>query len=526
MSSSRRETGALVIGTGLAGCAAAMQLSDAGAEVLLVTRAEEPSDTASSLAQGGIVYRAEGEDETSLVEDILSTGGGICNRPAVELLAKEGPALVEEILMDRLRIRFDQNDAGGISLAGEAAHSVRRILHIGDQTGRDIEAAFLRELSSRKNVTIWASHTAVDLLTLSHHSTDPQDFYRPPRCVGAYLFDRRACEVKTVLSRETILATGGLGQLYLHTTNPPGARGDGLAMAYRTGTRIMNLEYVQFHPTALYRETRERPLISEALRGEGARLLNHAGEEFLKRHDPRGALAPRDIVARGIHDEMLREGVQWVYLDISRKPADWIRQRFPWAYRECMARGIDITRQPIPVVPAAHYSCGGVAVDLDGNTSLAGLKAVGEVSCTGVHGANRLASTSLLEGLVWGAAAGRDLASRVGRRTTLSRRLMDSIPDWVHLADEENEDPALIAQDWATIRSTMWNYVGISRTESRLHRAFEDMRALNKRLHDFYKRTRVTKELVQLFHGCQAAYIVTLAAHRNPVTMGCHYRVD
>lgn len=511
------ETDCLIIGTGISGCAAAMEAAQKGIDVLLVTRAKDPGETASAMAQGGIVYQSDTEDRDQLFEDILGAGAGIGNRPAIEILTKEGPELVERILIKELKIRFDRNESGGISLAGEAAHSVPRILHIGDQTGQDMEKAFLNDLKGRKNVTVLSSHTAIDLLTLAHHSKNAQDFYKRPRCVGAYVYDQKKKAVKTILAKETVLATGGLGQLYLHSTNPPAARGDGLAMAYRTGARIMNLEYVQFHPTALYRKTSERPLISEALRGEGARLVNHAGKEFMKRYDRRGALAPRDIVARGIHDEILREGIPWVYLDISHKKGEWIRKRFPWAYKECKRYGIDITKEPVPVVPAAHYSCGGVAVDLDGNTTIENLKAIGEVACTGVHGANRLASTSLLEDLVWGVRAGRDLVQRIEK----GKYRFPGIRPWK--GEKEEVDWELMAQDWLTIKHTMWNYVGLVRTPKRLDRADRIFGELGDEVRRFYSNSLVSDDLIGLRNGVLNAKLICTAARRNRQSLGCHY---
>ncbi|MFH1262192.1 MAG: L-aspartate oxidase [Pseudomonadota bacterium] len=511
------ETDCLVIGSGLAGCSAALEMVDAGLAVTMITRAKEPADTASAMAQGGIVYRAEGEKPEKLVRDIVEAGAGLCKVEAVELLARDGPSLVREILIERLQVNFDRTKSGEVEFTEEAAHSVPRILHMGDQTGADLESAFLNHLKKRKEIAILTEHTAVDLLTLAHHAIDRQEFYKPPRCFGAFVLDQKKRQVKPILARETVLATGGLGQLYLHTTNPLGARGDGVAMAYRTGARIMNLEYIQFHPTALYRRTSERPLISESLRGEGARLLNHAGEEFMKRYDPRGALAARDIVARGIHDEMLREGVQWVFLDISHKPADWIRTRFPWAHGECLKQGIDITKEPIPVVPAAHYSCGGVAVDLDGSTTIENLKAVGEVACSGVHGANRLASTSLLEDLVWGVRAGRD----IGRRVKGAKYRFPEIRPWQD--ETEPVDRDLLAQDWMTIKHTMWNYVGLIRTPKRLDRAQRILRSLSDEVERFYAHSVLSDELIGLRNGVFCAHLILTAARRNRQSRGCHY---
>jgi L-aspartate oxidase len=297
-------------------------------------------------------------------------------------------------------------------------------------------------------------------------------------------------------------------------------------MAYRAGGRIENAEFVQFHPTALYHRTERRFLITEAMRGEGARLVNASGEPFMHRYDPRADLAPRDIVARAIVEEMLSTGSDCVFLDAANYVEHNLETRFPTIFQRCLNLGIDIRRQPIPVVPAAHYFCGGVLADLNGRTTLERLYSVGECNCTGVHGANRLASTSLLEALLWGRNAALNIHGRLGRRAALNKRLRDSIPDWNPLGDEKNDDPALIAQDWTTLRNTMWNYVGITRTSSRLQRAHDEMRDLWRHVSDFYKRTPLSKPLVDLFHGCQAGYVVTMAARRNKQSVGCHYRID
>jgi L-aspartate oxidase len=364
--------------------------------------------------------------------------------------------------------------------------------------------------------------SAVDLLTLSHHSLDPVDVYEPPTCFGAFVLLRDTGEVVPIFARETVLATGGLGRLFLHTTNPNGARGDGIAIAYRAGARVINLEYIQFHPTALYHPQAERFLISESVRGEGGELIRRDGTRFMKRYHPRGSLAPRDVVARAIHEEMLERGEECVYLDITHRDPEWVRHRFPHIHAKCLEHGIDITRQPIPVVPAAHYSCGGVAVDLEGRTSMRRLRAVGEVSCTGLHGANRLASTSLLEGLVWGTAAGESIAREMKRRREAPRT--PRIEPWRH--ETEPVDPALILQDWLTIKHTMWNYVGLMRTTKRLERALAFLRELQLEIEEFYARARLSDALLGLRNGCQAAVAVTYAAIQNRVSRGCHYRVD
>jgi L-aspartate oxidase len=370
------------------------------------------------------------------------------------------------------------------------------------------------------NVTMLTGRTAIDLLTLSHHSLNPLDVYAPPTCVGAYVLDHAARHVELLMAKETILATGGLGRIFLHTTNPAGACGDGVAMAYRAGARCINMQFVQFHPTTLYHGS-ERFLISESLRGEGARLVDAAGREFMVAYHPDGSLAPRDIVARGIHQMMHETGARCAYLDISHKPADWIRSRFPGISAKCREVGIDITTQPIPVVPAAHYSCGGIAVDDWGRSSMHRLRAVGEVSCTGLHGANRLASTSLLECLVWGTRAGEDVARAIASGGDY---YLPEIAPWQY--ETEAVDPALVAQDWLTIRQTMWNYVGLVRTRKRLDRAQQILRELHLEVGRFYARSELNDGLIGLRNGIQAALVVLLAATEARESRGCHYRVD
>ena len=323
-----------------------------------------------------------------------------------------------------------------------------------------------------------------------------------------------------------MLATGGVGQIFLHSTNAPGCVGSGVSMAFRAGVSLANLEFMQFHPTAMYEErSHRRSLITEAMRGEGARLLDVHGKPFMARHDKRGDLAPRDIVALAMMEEMLHNGAPCLFLDATAIPKD-LPEAFHTVFKTCREAGIDIRREPIPVVPAAHYFCGGVLADTRGRTSMGGLYAIGECACTGLHGANRLASASLLEGLVWGVSCGQDISRRLRREKSLPSKLRAAIPDWCHEGDDRRDDPALVAQDWTNIRNTMWNYVGISRTGARLRRAFEDMRDLVRHIHDFYKHTRISQRLVDLFHGSQTAYVITQAAMRNPRSIGCHHRTD
>ena len=427
--------------------------------------------------------------------------------------------------MEHADVEFDRNEAGDLVFGLEAAHSRRRILHVGDTTGRAIMAGLLRALDARPNIELLTDHTAVDLLTFPHHARDPRAVYEPVTCHGAYVLQRETGNVIPIRARTTVLATGGLGQIYQNTSNPPGARGDGLAMAYRAGARVENAEYVQFHPTTLHRPGATQFLISEAVRGEGARLLTPGEDPFMERYAPeQQELAPRDVVARAIYWEMLEHDYPHVLLDIaSQMEAEAIRERFPGIYRRCRAEGIDITEEPIPVVPAAHYFCGGVLVDLWGRTSLEGLYAVGEVSCTGVHGANRLASTSLLEGLVWGDRAARDIREN---RSEAMCPDADAVEPWDDSGLIYDADPSLIQGDLRTIQTLMWHYVGLIRSEHRLNRAIRELRHLWFEIEEFYRKAHLTDALIGLRNSVVAALLVARAARRNPVSRGCHYRDD
>jgi len=516
------QTDVLVIGSGLGGLAAAWDAAKHGCEVTLLTRASQPEDSNTYRAQGGIIYRGQGEAPEKLVADILSAGAALSAVAAASLLSQEGPRLVKDILIDELRVPFDPSpdDPGEFDLTSEAGHSIPRIIHYKDQTGFSIERAFFERVQAHPKVKVVANATAVDLLTASHHSVEPTDVYRPLTCVGAYVLDQKTGKVFSILAKETILATGGLGSVFLHTTNPPGARGDGIAMAYRAGARCINMQYIQFHPTALL-----APdgcfLISETVRGEGGRLVDRHGKEFMQRFHPAGSLAPRDVAARAIYQTMLESGEPCVYLDITHKPADQLRKRFPAIYAVCMERGIDLTREPVPVVPAAHYSCGGIATDDCGRTTVDRLRAVGEVACTGLHGANRLASTSLLECLVWGTRAG----AQAGERIRCGNEFyFPQVADWRY--EHEPADPALISQDWLTIQQTMWNYVGLIRSEKRLNRAMRVLRELDLEIARFYEKCEISDSIIGLRNGILTSLLILEAADQARESRGCHYRID
>ncbi len=516
------ETEVLILGCGIAGGTAALTLADAGVPVTVVTRGKAPEATNTYWAQGGVIYTAQDDSPALLVEDILRAGAGHCYEPAVRLLAEAGPSAVRRVLFERLAVPFDHATNGALSLTLEGGHTLPRIVHAADATGKAIEIALLNTLARHPNVTLLTGHTAVDLLTPSHHSRNRQHSYEPRTCVGAYLLAQESGQVIRCLAKKTVLATGGLGQIFLRTTNPIGARGDGLAMAYRTGVRVINAEFVQFHPTAFYDEGGARFLVSEAVRGAGARLVDGDGVPFMGKYAPEWQdLAPRDVVAQSIHREMLEKDLPNVYLDLaSYLPREQIVAKFPTIYARCLDYGVDISTELIPVVPASHYSCGGIWVDEWGQTDRHNLYAIGEVSCTGVHGANRLASTSLLEGLVWGERAAQHILPTLPIATRFDA---DEIPAWL-APGNESADPALISQDMSSIKHIMWNYVGLVRTTPRLERALRELNGLETEIEQFYRKTRLSDDLIGLRNAVRTALIVTNAAWQNKRSMGCHYR--
>ena len=521
-----KTTDVLIIGSGIAGAAAALKLAkDPSLHIIMITREADPHESNSNYAQGGIIHRGADDSAELLVQDILAAGAGASLPEAARILAEEGPPRLENLLLTEAAIGFDRGAGGELAFGQEAAHSRRRILHVGDGTGHSIMLGLMAAVRRQPNIELLTNATAVDLITYPHHSRDPLDTYKPITCYGAYVFDRNGRAIHRTLARTTVLATGGLGRIYRNTTNPPGARGDGLAMAHRAGANIINAEYIQFHPTALAVPGAEGFLISEAVRGEGGTLLTPTGEPFMHKYDPQWKdLAPRDVVARAIHREMEAHGYSYVLLDIgTHMPAEKIRARFPNIYAECLRVGIDMTRESIPVVPAAHYSCGGVAVDAWGASSIQNLYAVGEVSCTGLHGANRLASTSLLEGLVFGERAAEHIAGWVAGGFLPQP---DDIPPW----DESNlihdSDPALIQGDMQTIQNVMWHYVGLIRSGDRLSRAIRELRHLQNEIETFYRKTKLSDGLIGLRNAVEAALIVAQAARHNRQSRGCHFRTD
>src|SRR5213075_2095898 len=487
--------------------------------VAVITK-RKGADTNTAWAQGGIACVTSDEDSFELhVRDTLEAGAGLCDEAVVRTVVTEGPERIRELT--ELDVQFDQREVSGhhreLDLGKEGGHSKRRVLHVRDATGQEIEERLLHELAKRPNVDLWENHMAVDLITAAKLGFATED-----RCLGVYVLDEKTEEVETIRSdRGTVLATGGCGKVYLYTTNPDIATGDGVAMAWRAGAVIANMEFIQFHPTCLFHAKAKSFLISEAVRGEGGILRNNRGEDFMKRYDPRGSLASRDIVARAIDAEIKRAGAKCVFLDITDKSPEFIRERFPHIYETCLGFGIDMSKQPIPVVPAAHYQCGGIKTDVNGATTLPGLYAVGEVGCTGMHGANRLASNSLLEGLV---VAHRAATAAV--HTRLTRKHKIPLPEWKSGNVQDVDEPVVIYHNWDEIRRLMWDYVGIVRTDKRLQRASARLRNLQREIREFYWNFKVSVDLLELRNLATVAALIVDSALSRKESRGLHFTLD
>ena len=508
-------TDCLVIGAGLAGSAYALHAAQAGFRVELLSLGA-PLESNSDWAQGGIIYDPAA-DPHPLAQDIMEASDHTSNPAAVEQMVREGPGALKELLLDDLRVDFDRDAAGELELAREGGHGVRRIIHAKDRTGHAILTAVAGRVDASPGLTRRSGYVALELLTLSRNSSDPRDRFQPLTCFGCYALESGAGRIVAFTAKKTILATGGLGGIFLHHTNQPGTVGHGVAMAHRAGARLIDLEYVQFHPTTFQGGPAPHFLITEALRGEGAMLVDGRGRRFLDAVDPRGSLAPRDIVARAIARHLAKTGDPSVFLDLSALRPDFVQRRFPAISQHCRAQGLDLAHDPIPVVPAAHYSCGGVHADLAGRTNIRHLGAIGETACTGLHGANRLASTSLLENLVGARAAARaDLAELPAGEFRIPAPKVWESPT-------QTADPLLLRQDLRLIQQTMWNYAGIIRSPRRLERARRILLELQEGIQGFYRDCRPVRELVELHNAVQSALLVVQAATLNPVSKGCHY---
>lgn len=513
----------LVIGSGIAGLSFALKAAQHGSVAVVTKGAPEESNTA--WAQGGLACVISAEDSFDLhIKDTITAGAGLCNEAVVRTVVTEGPDRVRDLT--QWGVHFDEKEDTAQSLGVlpfdlgmEGGHSKRRILHSRDTTGREIEQRLLEALSQKKNVTLMPRHMAIDLITSAKLG-----FATENRVLGVYVLDESTGEVHTIQSPCVVLATGGCGRVYRYTTNPTVATGDGVAMAWRAGATIANMEFIQFHPTCLFHPQARTFLISEAVRGEGGVLVNSKNESFMEKYHPLASLAPRDIVARAIDSEIKRTGEPCVYLDLTHRPKDFITSRFPHIYNTCLALGIDLTQDPIPVVPAAHYQCGGVQTDKDGATNIRGLYAIGEVGCTGLHGANRLASNSLLEAVVMAHRAYQQCLLREPRTMKSAEALQ--LPEWEASTTSDVDEMVVIYHNWDEIRQLMWDYVGIVRTNKRLKRAAARLRNLQTEIQEFYWGFKITPEIIELRNLATVASLIVDSARTRHESRGLHFTLD
>ncbi|MBN2544469.1 MAG: L-aspartate oxidase [Spirochaetes bacterium] len=514
----------IIIGSGISGLTAGILLKESGFDTVVLTKTDNIEESNTQYAQGGIIAWKNEDSPEKLSNDIINAGDKYNNLSAVKEFSDNAPKLVFDFLIDKIGIDFSKDNNNNIDYTGEAAHSIRRIVHYSDHTGEKIEKSLVNYAKKIK-LNVLTSSTSIDLITNYQHSKDIQELYKEREVMGVYVLDNKSKEITPLFAYNVILATGGLGNLYQYTTNPPSATGDGLSMAYKTGADIINTEFIQFHPTSLFHKDIKRFLISESLRGEGARLIDHKGKEFMSKYHSLKDLAPRDIVARAIYEEIYKNGVEYMYLDLYNyyKGKEPIEKRFSKIYNTCLKGGIDITKSPIPIVPASHYFCGGVKIDLSGRTTIKNLYAIGEISCSGLHGANRLASVSLLEGLYWAKKACEDIISK---KNHIKNDRFNNIKDWKTPKKAVEFDPILIDQDWRVIKLTMWNYAGIIRTKSGLSRAIADLSYYAHRIYKFYKEAKLDKSIIELRNAITNSQIIVNAALRNEKTIGCHYLIN
>jgi L-aspartate oxidase len=523
------KTDVLVIGSGIAGLMYAIKVAEHGTVALVTKKAA--MDSSTNLAQGGIASVFGSTDSFDMhIDDTLASGDGLCNRDVVARVVKAGPARITELMQMGVQFNLNQDKADGrgappaFDLGREGGHSQNRIVHAHDMTGQEVERVLVDQARNHPNITFYENHMAVDLITLSTRmqrgmvTTTHEDY-----CCGAYVLERSTRQVKTFAAHVTLLATGGAGKVYRYTSNPDIATGDGVAMAYRAGVTIANMEFVQFHPTCLYHPEAKNFLISEAVRGEGGVLLDAAGNAFMAAYDPLKDLACRDKVARAIDTELKKSGDASVFLDITSQKAAFIKERFPNIYAKCFSLGIDITKEPIPVVPAAHYMCGGVATDIYGRSDIQHLYVVGETACTGLHGANRLASNSLLEALVYAAAAAQNTI------IDLQSSHFNPLPEpavWDDMGAGDSDEMIMVTHNWDEIRTLMWNYVGIVRSDKRLERAQRRIEFIQQEIHDYYWNFKVTPDLIELRNIAVVAELIIKCALHRKESRGLHYTLQ
>ncbi len=518
----------LVIGSGIAGLSFALKVAKAGT-VAIITK-EKVTDSSTSQAQGGIASVFDELDSFDLhIKDTLASGDGLCHPDVVETVVKNGPDRIHELI--DLGVKFnlrknvkDPEKTNQLDLGREGGHSQNRIVHAEDMTGREIERVLVSHIHQNDNIELFENHIAIDLITVSTSmkrgliTTTHEDY-----CCGAYVLDKQTSRVVTFCAKNTLVATGGVGKVYLYTSNPDIATGDGIAMGYRAGATLINLEFVQFHPTCLYHPDAKNFLISEAVRGEGAILIDERGNPFMQKYDPMKDLACRDVVARAIDTELKKSGDDAVFLDISQKDAHFIRERFPNIYQKCLGFGYDMTKVPIPVVPAAHYMCGGIATDLCARTDIQNLYAVGEAACTGLHGANRLASNSLIEAVVYAHAASQAAIASLQKGEFKS---LPEIPDWDDTGTTDSDEVIMVSHNWDEIRRLMWNYVGIVRSNKRLARAQRRIDIIQKEIQEYYWNFKVESGLIELRNIATVAELIIKCASYRKESRGLHYNLE
>ncbi|RLJ17784.1 L-aspartate oxidase [bacterium endosymbiont of Escarpia laminata] len=507
----------LIIGSGAAGLSLALRLRE-DLKVAVISK-RELEEGSTYYAQGGIsAVLDEGDTLSSHVEDTLNAGAGLCDEDTVRLVVEHGPKSIDWLMSNGVRFTRDDSavSSGGYHLTREGGHSHRRVIHAADATGKEVELTLESQVMSRSNVEIFDYHIAIDLITSGENGAQ-----KTKRCLGAYILNQKNDKVDTFRARFVILATGGASKVYLYTSNPDVSTGDGIAMAWRTGCRVANMEFIQFHPTCLYHPQAKTFLITEAVRGEGGHLLLPDGSRFMTNFDERAELAPRDIVARAIDHEMKRIGADCLFLDISHKPADFIREHFPTVHKSCLDFGIDITREPIPVVPAAHYTCGGVMTDHQAQTDLPGLYAIGETAYTGLHGANRMASNSLLECLVFAELATEHIHMNVDKTP-----FPPELPPWDESRVTDSDEEVVVSHNWDELRRFMWDYVGIVRSNKRLERAKRRVELLRREIGEYYGNFRVSNDLLELRNLVDVADLIIRSAQSRRESRGLHYTID